>query len=172
MSQVELVDVKIEKMFKDVIIPEYKFADDSGMDIRAYFSEEWQNNNKFCFKDQGIPTVDLRPLQRLLVPTGIKVAIPRGYEIQVRPRSGLALKKGITVLNTPGTIDAGYRNEIGIILYNSNAITDPRDHFYICHGDRIAQIVLQKVPQIKWQIVNNLEDSDRGTGGFGSTGIN
>jgi dUTP pyrophosphatase len=102
---------------------------------------------------------------RVLIPTGIFVAIPEGYEIQVRPRSGLALKKGITVLNTPGTIDADYRNEIGVILFNT---TD--EDFVVNAGDRIAQIVLTKFEQINWVEVDELDETER-TDGFGHTGL-
>jgi dUTP pyrophosphatase len=102
---------------------------------------------------------------RVLIPTGMFVAIPEGYEIQVRPRSGLALKKGITVLNTPGTIDADYRNEIGVILFNT---TD--EDFVVNAGDRIAQIVLTKFEQINWVEVDELDETDR-TDGFGHTGL-
>jgi dUTP pyrophosphatase len=102
---------------------------------------------------------------RVLIPTGIFVAIPEGYEIQVRPRSGLALKKGITVLNTPGTIDADYRNEIGVILFNT---TD--EDFVVNAGDRIAQIVLAKFEQINWVEVDELDETER-TDGFGHTGL-
>ena len=102
---------------------------------------------------------------RVLIPTGMFVAIPEGYEIQVRPRSGLALKKGITVLNTPGTIDADYRNEIGVILFNT---TD--EDFVVNAGDRIAQIVLVKVEQINWVEVDELDETER-TDGFGHTGL-
>lgn len=102
---------------------------------------------------------------RVLIPTGMFVAIPEGYEIQVRPRSGLALKKGITVLNTPGTIDADYRNEIGVILFNT---TD--EDFVVNAGDRIAQIVLAKFEQINWVEVDELDETER-TDGFGHTGL-
>lgn len=102
---------------------------------------------------------------RVLIPTGMFVAIPEGYEIQVRPRSGLALKKGITVLNTPGTIDADYRNEIGVILFNT---TD--EDFVVNAGDRIAQIVLTKFEQINWVEVDELDETER-TDGFGHTGL-
>jgi len=103
---------------------------------------------------------------RVLIPTGLFITLPNGYEAQVRPRSGLALKKGITVLNTPGTIDADYRGEVGVILFN----TTNKD-FPVAKGDRIAQLVLNKVEQIKWIEVNELDKTERGDGGFGSTKI-
>ena len=113
-------------------------------------------------------SVVLKPGERVIIPTGLYVEIPVGYEIQVRPRSGLAFKKGVTVLNTPGTIDSDYRNQIGVILINLGA-----EDFTIEPGDRIAQLVLNQVPQINWISVNSVEElssTDRGLGGFGSTG--
>lgn len=130
-------------------LPEYATLGSSGMDIRANLSE---------------PLV-LEPLARVLVPTGLFVEIPLGYEIQIRPRSGLAIKQGITCLNTPGTIDADYRGEIKVILINLSA--EPQT---ILPADRIAQMVVQKVEQIQWIAVSELSESDRGSGGFGSTG--
>ncbi len=130
-------------------LPSYATVGSSGMDIRAFISE---------------PLV-LQPSERLLVPTGLFVEIPLGYEIQIRPRSGLAIKQGITCLNTPGTIDADYRGEIKVILINLSAEAQT-----ILPGDRIAQMVVQKVEQIQWVAVSELSESDRGTGGFGSTG--
>ncbi len=103
--------------------------------------------------------------ERALVPTGLYMELPHGYEAQVRPRSGLALKKGITILNTPGTIDAGYRGEVGVILLNTG-----REDFAIARGDRIAQMVINQLPEIEWVEVDALEESLRGAGGFGSTG--
>jgi len=181
----ELIEVKIEKMYPDVELPAYKHNDDSGMDIKAYFSDEWvkksqyievdtSNNEKWNNKKE-LETLDCDAYRsytlpggvRTIIPTGIKVAIPNGYEIQVRPRSGMAFKQGITVLNTPGTIDAGYRGEIGIILFNTGKYDD---FVTINHGDRIAQLVLQKVPKITWDEVNSVDETIRGEGGFGSTG--
>lgn len=130
-------------------LPEYATLGSSGMDIRANLSE---------------PLV-LEPLARVLVPTGLFVEIPLGYEIQIRPRSGLAIKQGITCLNTPGTIDADYRGEIKVILINLSA--EPQT---ILPADRIAQMVVQKVEQIQWIAVSELSESERGSGGFGSTG--
>ena len=129
--------------------PEYATTGASGMDIRAAIDEQ----------------VILKPMERALLPTGLFVAIPEGYEIQIRPRSGLAIKQGITCLNTPGTIDADYRGEIKVILINLSA-----EEQTIQPGDRIAQMVLQKVERIEWQVTDSLDDTARGTGGFGSTG--
>lgn len=130
-------------------LPSYATIGSSGMDVRANLSEP----------------LELEPLSRVLVPTGLFVEIPLGYEIQIRPRSGLAINQGITCLNTPGTIDADYRGEIKVILINLSA--EPQT---INHGDRIAQMVLQRVEQIQWVSATELASSDRGAGGFGSTG--
>src|SRR5574343_180867 len=130
-------------------LPEYATLGSSGMDIRAFMEE---------------PMV-LQPSERVLVPTGLFVEIPLGYEIQIRPRSGLAIKQGITCLNTPGTIDADYRGEIKVILINLSG-----EEQTIQPGDRIAQMVLQKVEQIQWVPATELAASDRGAGGFGRTG--
>lgn len=130
-------------------LPSYATLGSSGMDIRAFIAE---------------PMV-LQPSERALVPTGLFVEIPLGYEIQIRPRSGLAIKQGITCLNTPGTIDADYRGEIKVILINLS--NEPQT---IHPADRIAQMVVQKVEQIQWVQVDELNESERGSGGFGSTG--
>ena len=132
-------------------LPQYETIASAGMDVRANIDEP----------------ISLAPLERLLVKTGLFVEIPLGYEIQVRPRSGLAFKKGITVLNSPGTIDADYRGEIGVLLVNLSS-----EPFVIEDGERIAQLVLASHEQAGWQEVEILEDSDRGQGGFGSTGTN
>ncbi len=132
-------------------LPQYETIASAGMDVRANI-------------DQAIT---LPPLGRSLLKTGLFVEIPKGYEIQVRPRSGLAFKKGITVLNSPGTIDADYRGEIGVLLVNLSS-----EPFVIEDGERIAQLVLTSHKQALWQEVEVLEDSDRGQGGFGSTGTN
>lgn len=130
--------------------PSYETKQSAGMDLRANLDE---------------PIV-LKPLQRAIVKTGLFMALPTGYEAQVRPRSGLAAKKGITVLNTPGTIDADYRGEIGVILVNLS-----NEDFEVKDGERIAQLVIAKHEQIEWVRVSELNETDRGTGGFGSTGV-
>ena len=132
-------------------LPQYETIASAGMDVRANIVE----------------SITLAPLERTLVKTGLFVEIPIGYEIQVRPRSGLAFKKGITVLNSPGTIDADYRGEIGVLLVNLSS-----EPFVIEDGERIAQLVLASHEQASWQEVEILEDSERGQGGFGSTGTN
>lgn len=152
-------------------LPEYAHpVGDSGVDLRAELSTI---NEKFLFNselitnnNQSEKVVIINPGGRALIPTELYTEIPVGYEIQIRPRSGLALKNGITVCNTPGTIDATYRNNWGIILINLG--TEP---FIVHQGDRIAQAVLMKVETIEWEPVTVLEDSDRGLGGFGSTNI-
>lgn len=130
-------------------LPEYATALSAGMDVRA---------------DIDAPVV-LGPLHRAIVPTGLYLEIPAGFEVQVRPRSGLAAKKGVTVLNSPGTIDADYRGELKVILVN---ISD--EPFTVEPGERIAQIVLARHEQIEWEEAESLSDSQRGEGGFGSTG--
>lgn len=131
-------------------LPNYETKASAGLDIRANVEE---------------PIV-LKPLERVLVKTGLFLEIPEGYEAQVRPRSGLALKKGITVLNAPGTIDADYRGEVGVILINLS-----NEDFSIEDGERIAQVVFAQVEQAVWQQVEALKDTERGEGGFGSTGV-
>ncbi|MGB5264330.1 MAG: dUTP diphosphatase [Lutimonas sp.] len=130
--------------------PSYQTKASAGMDLRANIQNP----------------VELKPLERTIIKTGLYIALPEGYEAQVRPRSGLAAKHGITVLNTPGTIDADYRGEIGVILVNLS-----NDKFTIEDGDRIAQLVIAKHEQVSWKEVEILEDTSRGAGGFGSTGV-
>ena len=110
--------------------------------------------------------ITLAPMQRCIVPTGLYMALPAGYEAQVRPRSGLAIKKGITVLNSPGTIDADYRGEVGVILINLSA-----EDFVINDGERIAQMVIARHEQVEWQPVEVLDETERGAGGFGHSGV-
>lgn len=130
-------------------LPAYATALSAGMDLRANLDTP----------------ITLRPLERCLVPTGLFIALPQGYEAQVRPRSGLALKKGITVLNTPGTIDADYRGEIGVILVNLS-----NEDFVINDGERIAQMVVARHEMVEWEAVETLDETERGAGGFGHTG--
>jgi len=130
-------------------LPEYSTIHSAGMDLRANISKP----------------ITLKSLERVLVPTGLYIELPVGYEAQIRPRSGLALKKGITVLNTPGTIDADYRGEIGIILINLS-----NEEFVIEHGERICQMVIARHEHIGWDAVEILEETVRGAGGFGHTG--
>ena len=143
-----VVNIKIQNLSSNAL-PEYATPGSSGMDIRANLEE----------------VIVMQPMARVLVPTGLYVEIPEGYEIQVRPRSGLAIKQGITCLNTPGTIDADYRGEIKIILINLSG-----EEQVINPGDRIAQLVVQRVEKIQWVPVQQLEITGRNTGGFGHTG--
>lgn len=144
------VEVKIVNISNNPL-PEYATSGSAGMDMRA---------------DLTSP-VTLQPLERRLVPTGLSIELPEGYEAQVRPRSGLAIKQGITCLNTPGTIDSDYRGEIKIVLINLSG-----EKQIINPGDRIAQLVLQKVEKIQWEQVTALTETVRNVGGFGSTGKN
>ena len=130
-------------------LPSYETALSAGMDVRAFLNE----------------TVVLKPFERKLIPTGLYLEIQEGYECQVRPRSGLAYKKGITVLNSPGTIDADYRGEVGVLLVN---LSD--ENISIESGERIAQLVFAPVIQAKWEITAQISETERGSGGFGSTG--
>jgi dUTP pyrophosphatase len=130
-------------------LPEYSTINSAGMDLKASLEK----------------SIILKPLQRALIPTGLFIELPEGFEAQIRPRSGLAIKNGITVLNTPGTIDSDYRGEIAVILINLSD-TD----FEINNGDRICQMIISKHETIKWNPVEILENTDRGKGGFGHTG--
>jgi dUTP pyrophosphatase len=130
-------------------LPDYQTAQSAGMDLQANIES----------------SIVLKPLARQLVKTGLFIELPVGFEAQVRPRSGLALKKGITVLNSPGTIDADYRGEIGVILVNLS-----NEDFEIVPGERIAQLVIAKHERAEWSLVESLEETERGAGGFGSTG--
>ncbi len=130
-------------------LPEYSTVASAGMDLRACLDED----------------IILAPGRRVLVPTGLYVEIPRGYEAQIRPRSGLAIHKGITVLNSPGTIDADYRGEISVILVNLS-----EEDFVVSDGERICQMVISRHERAQWVLVDELEATERGTGGFGHTG--
>ncbi|MBO5750412.1 MAG: dUTP diphosphatase [Bacteroidaceae bacterium] len=131
-------------------LPAYETIQSAGMDLRANLEAP----------------ITLAPMQRCIVPTGLYMALPAGYEAQVRPRSGLAIKKGITVLNSPGTIDADYRGEVGVILINLSA-----EDFVINDGERIAQMVIARHEQVEWQPVELLDETERGAGGFGHSGV-
>lgn len=133
-------------------LPKYETSQAAGMDVRAFLSEG---------------PVTLAPGKRVLIPTGLYIQLPDGYECQVRPRSGLAIKKGITVLNSPGTIDADYIGEIGIILINHGSET-----FTISSGDRVAQLVIKEYTQVDWEEVSELDATERGEGAYSHTGIN
>jgi dUTP pyrophosphatase len=143
-----MIQIKIKNISSHPL-PAYATEYSSGMDICAFIDQD----------------IVIQPMQRVLVPTGLFIELPPSYEAQIRPRSGLAIKNGITVLNTPGTIDADYRGEIKVILINLSETE------YIIHdGDRIAQMVIQKVDRAIWNVVDKINDTDRGDGGFGHTG--
>ena len=131
-------------------LPQYATQQSAGMDLRANLEEP----------------VTLRPMERRLIPTGLHIALPAGYEAQVRPRSGLALKKGITVLNSPGTIDADYRGEVGVLLINLS-----QEDFVVNDGERIAQMVIARHEQGEFETVEVLDETERGEGGYGHTGV-
>ena len=139
--------------FEGLALPVYETALSAGMDLRAAVPDD--------------EPVTLRPGERTLTPTGLTIALPAGYEAQVRPRSGLALKHGVTCLNTPGTIDSDYRGEVGVILINLSGEAQ-----VVNSDDRIAQMVVHKVERVKFEQVDTLAESERGAGGFGSTGKN
>jgi len=131
-------------------LPQYATPQSAGMDLRANLEEP----------------IILRPLERRLIPTGLHIALPAGYEAQVRPRSGLALKKGVTVLNSPGTIDADYRGEVGVLLINLS-----QEDFVVNDGERIAQMVIARHEQGEFEAVEMLDETERGEGGYGHTGV-
>ena len=131
-------------------LPKYQTAQSAGMDLRANIDAP----------------ILIKPLDRKLIPTGLHIALPEGYEAQIRPRSGLAIKKGITVMNTPGTIDPDYTGDVGVILVNIS-----NEDFVVQPGDRIAQMVINKFEQAKFEVVEELDETERGEGGYGHTGI-
>ena len=146
-------EIKVRRLAHnpDLPLPAYETDGAAGMDLRAAVAED--------------QPVTIRPGARALVPTGLSIAVPAGYEAQIRPRSGLALKKGITCLNTPGTVDSDYRGEVAVILANLG-----EEDFVIRRGDRIAQMVIAPYVRAQWSEVSDLEETGRGAGGFGSTG--
>lgn len=143
------MDIRIINKSKNDL-PTYGTSASAGVDLRANLTQD----------------VVMKPMERTIIPTGLFMEIPVGFEAQVRPRSGLAIKKGVTVLNTPGTIDADYRGEIMIILINLS-----NEDFVVQHGERIAQMVIASHEQAQWKLVDDLTNTDRGTDGFGSTGV-
>ncbi|MBO4820371.1 MAG: dUTP diphosphatase [Prevotella sp.] len=144
-----MVNIKVVNKSRHQL-PEYATALSAGMDLRANIPEP----------------VTLRPLERRLIPTGLYIALPPGFEAQVRPRSGLALKRGVTVLNTPGTIDADYRGEVMVLLVNFS-----QEDFIVEDGERIAQMVVARHEQARWEEVVILDETERGAGGYGHTGV-
>lgn len=145
----DAIEVKIKKLDRSIDLPRYAYEGDAGLDLKAN------------------ETLDLAPFERRLISTGLAIAIPDGYAGFVQPRSGLAIKQGFTVLNTPGLIDAHYRGELKIIAIN----LDDSQSIHIERGDRIAQLVIQKVPSVRLVEADELDQTDRGCGGFGSSGV-
>ena len=144
-----MTKIQIKKLSNEVLTPKYETSGSSGMDIAAYIKQD----------------ITIEPGEKALIPTGFSLSIPLGYEVQIRPRSGLAAKKGITILNTPGTIDSDYRGEIKVILINLS-----KDGFSVKNGERIAQMVVCPIKQVVVEEVKELSETNRGIGGFGSTG--
>lgn len=149
MTEVTVSIKKLENL-KDLPLPAYATVDSAGMDLIAAIESD----------------IAIKPLDRILIPTGIAIALPEGYEAQVRPRSGLAYKHGITVANAPGTIDADYRGEVCVILTNLS-----KEDFVVTRGMRVAQMIIAKYERASWNICSDLDQTTRGTGGFGSTGF-
>ncbi len=145
-----MIKILIKRLSKNIPLPKYETSNSSGMDLAANI----QNS------------VDIKPKETVIIPTGISLSIPKNFEVQIRPRSGLAAKNQISVLNTPGTIDADYRGELNVILINLSNKT-----FTVKNGERIAQMVLCPIAKAELKEVYNLDSTDRGTGGFGSTGV-
>ena len=143
-----MIKVKIKKIKSNAIVPSYVHDGDSGVDL--YSTEDYE----------------LKPGDRALVSTGLQIAMPHGFEAQVRPKSGLALQHGISIVNTPGTVDSNYRGEIGVIVINLG-----QQNYKIEKGKKIAQMVFTKVEQVQFEVVNELDETKRGMGGFGSTGL-
>ena len=144
-----MTKIQIKKISNEVLTPKYETLGSSGMDLAAYIKQD----------------IIINPGDKVVIPTGFSLSIPRGYEVQIRPRSGLAAKKGMTVLNTPGTIDSDYRGEIKVILINLG-----KDEFIVKNGERIAQMVFCPIKQVIMEEVKELPETERGIGGFGSTG--
>ena len=144
-----MTKIQIKKLSNEVLTPKYETSGSSGMDIAAYIKQD----------------ITIEPGEKALIPTGFSLSIPLGHEVQIRPRSGLAAKKGITILNTPGTIDSDYRGEIKVILINLS-----KDGFSVKNGERIAQMVVCPIKQVVVEEVKELSETNRGIGGFGSTG--
>ena len=155
MKNLDIQITYLQNADRNISLPVYETLQSSGMDLRANLIE-----------DNRVNGISLQAKKWLLIPTGLAISMPIGYEAQIRPRSGLAFKYGVSVLNSPGTIDADYRGELGVLLINHG-----EDEFHINHGDRIAQIVFAPVIQVVWNQVTYLDESSRDANGFGSTGI-
>ena len=155
MKNLDIQITYLQNADKNISLPVYETSQSSGMDLRANLTE-----------DRRVNGISIQAKKWLLIPTGLAISMPIGYEAQIRPRSGLAFKYGVSILNSPGTIDADYRGELGVLLINHG-----EDEFHINHGDRIAQIVFAPVIQVVWKQVTYLDESSRDANGFGSTGI-
>ena len=155
MKNLDIQITYLQSADRNISLPVYETSQSSGMDLRANLIE-----------DNRVNGISLQAKKWLLIPTGLAISMPIGYEAQIRPRSGLAFKYGVSILNSPGTIDADYRGELGVLLINHG-----EDEFHINHGDRIAQIVFAPVIQVVWNQVTYLDESSRDANGFGSTGI-
>ena len=155
MKNLDIQITYLQNADRNISLPVYETSQSSGMDLRANLIE-----------DNRVNGISLQAKKWLLIPTGLAISMPIGYEAQIRPRSGLAFKHGVSILNSPGTIDADYRGELGVLLINHG-----EDEFHINHGDRIAQIVFAPVIQVVWNQVTYLDESSRDANGFGSTGI-
>jgi dUTP pyrophosphatase len=155
MKNLDIQITYLQNADKNISLPVYETSQSSGMDLRANLT-----------KDNRVNGISIQAKKWLLIPTGLAISMPIGYEAQIRPRSGLAFKYGVSILNSPGTIDADYRGELGVLLINHG-----EDEFHINHGDRIAQIVFAPVIQVVWNQVTYLDESSRDANGFGSTGI-
>lgn len=155
MKNLDIQITYLQNADKNISLPVYETSQSSGMDLRANLT-----------KDNRVNGISIQAKKWLLIPTGLAISMPIGYEAQIRPRSGLAFKYGVSILNSPGTIDADYRGELGVLLINHG-----EDEFHINHGDRIAQIVFAPVIQAVWNQVTYLDESSRDANGFGSTGI-
>lgn len=151
-------------------LPEYATEGSAGMDLRADVTKIKPADLSYKCKaklDKGLVTaIEIEPGGRALIPTGLHIQVPKGYEAMVRPRSGLALKYGVTVLNTPGCVDSDYTGDVGVILINHSY-----EPFEVHQGDKIAQLIISKVEHIDWEPVESLEETERGSGGFGHTGV-
>jgi dUTP pyrophosphatase len=160
--------VKLAKAYPDAIVPQYQTPLSAGVDLHAYLPltrEERRINPGHVEIIEAHHPIVIYPGQRKLIETGLKMAIPQGYELQIRPRSGNAYKNGITVLNSPGTIDSDYRGQIGVLIINHG-----EREFVVKHGDRIAQGVFVAIPQAAFEIVDKLDETERGEGAYGHTG--
>jgi dUTP pyrophosphatase len=155
MKNLDIQITYLQNADRNISLPVYETSQSSGMDLRANLT-----------KDNRVNGISIQAKKWLLIPTGLAISMPIGYEAQIRPRSGLAFKYGVSILNSPGTIDADYRGELGVLLINHG-----EDEFHINHGDRIAQIVFAPVIQVVWNQVTYLDESSRDANGFGSTGI-